>query len=263
MGAVVKALTSTVPGEIGAARVTNVIDRANVEVARAGARSVQASVLDAARTAIQVGDTVLLAAGHDGEHYVLGLLGGVVRTSDGVSAEIDGEPGDEVLRVRDGAGRLLFEYDATARRSTVCAPEGDLALAADTGAIRLTARDGVTVKTDGALDLDTASTLHVKTPHLDAVAKRADLSAETAHVTARAITTTAEKARALIGVIETTATRIVERARSAYRETEELSQTKAGRMRLLVKQTFQVLGKRTLVRAEQDVRVDGDKIYLG
>ena len=34
-------------------------------------------------------------------------------------------------------------------------------------------------------------------------------------------------------------------------------------MRLVVKDTFHLLGKRTLFRAEKDVRVDGEKIYLG
>jgi hypothetical protein len=185
-----------------------------------------------------------------------------LRTADGASASVEGAAGEQVLSVRDAGGRLLFEHTADGR-SVIHAPAGDLIFVADHGKIEFAARDGVKLRSDRDVEIDAGQAVKLTTPHLDARTHHAELNASEASVTARTIHTTAEKAKHLVGVLETTATRIIERARNVYRETEELSQTKAGRMRLVVKETFHLLGKRALFRAEKDVRVDGEKIYLG
>ena len=48
-----------------------------------------------------------------------------------------------------------------------------------------------------------------------------------------------------------------------YRDATELSQTRAGRMRMVAETTFHILGKRTLIKAEEDVKLKGEKIHLG
>ncbi len=57
--------------------------------------------------------------------------------------------------------------------------------------------------------------------------------------------------------------RIVERAKEAWRETEGLSQTRAGRVRMVAEQTLHLLAERTTLKAREDVKVKGEKIYLG
>jgi hypothetical protein len=145
----------------------------------------------------------------------------------------------------------------------VYAPAGDLAFAAERGSIEFAARDAVRLRAEREVELAAGQTIHVGGPALTARVQRASLQADEAGVTARAIAVTAEKAVQLVGVLETTATRILERAKNVYRDVEELSQTRAGRMRLVVQQTFHLLGRRTLIRAEKDARIDGEKIYLG
>jgi hypothetical protein len=65
------------------------------------------------------------------------------------------------------------------------------------------------------------------------------------------------------GALEVRATQLVERAKNAYREAEELAQQRAGRLRVVAETTFHLLAQRALVKAEQDVRIKGEEIALG
>ena len=62
--------------------------------------------------------------------------------------------------------------------------------------------------------------------------------------------------------IETTAERLVERTRESWRETEGLSQTRAGRLRLVARGALAAIGETALIKAEEGVKIKGEKIYL-
>ena len=63
-------------------------------------------------------------------------------------------------------------------------------------------------------------------------------------------------------IAELRAGRLVQRARSVFRETEEVEQVRAGRIRMVAKAAYQVLADRVTVTAEQDLTLMGDKINL-
>jgi hypothetical protein len=65
------------------------------------------------------------------------------------------------------------------------------------------------------------------------------------------------------GLLEHTATRMVARAKDLYTDIEELAQTRAGRIRLVAQENFHLLGKRTMLRAREDMKLRGEKIHLG
>lgn len=188
-----------------------------------------------------VGDTVLVAS--DGaHHFVIGVLGPAraarAVTADGVAAALEREDGTEVLRVRDARGALLFEH-RPGNKTTVVHVPGDLEIRADAGSVRVVARDGIELQ-----------------------AARAQARVEHAELRATTLSTTLERARHVVGALETVAGRVLERAKSVYREVEGLSQTRAGRMRLVAEQALHLLGQRALVKAREDVKVKGEKIYL-
>jgi hypothetical protein len=56
---------------------------------------------------------------------------------------------------------------------------------------------------------------------------------------------------------------VVERVKNAYREVEELAQTRAGRVRVVARAAMHLISGRTVIKAEQDVKVKGEKIHLG
>jgi hypothetical protein len=201
----------------------------------------------------------------------------VARASDGSTAELARDGEVEVLRVRDGRGRIVFEHRPAEGRSVVYAPEGDLAFSAagdisleaggavriDASEVTASARAAVRVGTEraglelrgGAAQLD-AERLRVATTEARVETDRGELRA-------RLLETTIEHARHAGELLELRVGRIIERARESYREVEELAQTRAGRLRLVAERTFHMLGERTLMKARQDVKVDGKKVYIG
>lgn len=164
---------------------------------------------------------------------------GTLTTETGISASITRSHEAEVLRVVDADGRLLFEHHTGTRVTVIVAPEGDLELRAPHGKVKIVAAGGV----------------EVDTPSLSARVGEA-------RVEGRTLSTTFDRVRSVVGVLETRAGRVLERAKSVYREVEGLSQTRAGRLRLVAETTASLLGQRTVVKAKEDVKVKGDKVYL-
>lgn len=160
-------------------------------------------------------------------------------TATGVSASLEHSVEGEVLRVTDAEGRTLFEHHTVTRVTIIAAPEGDLELRAPSGKVKIVAAEGV----------------EITTPSVRAEVGEATVKGTT-------LSTTFDRVKTLAGVMETRAERILERAKNAYREVEELSQTRAGRLRLVAEKTVHVLGQRTLFKAKEDVKIKGDKVYL-
>lgn len=187
------------------------------------------------------GTEVLLAEDAAGARYVVGVVGGpgalVMRT--GVRATLEAAGAGEVLRVTDAAGNVLFAHDTARRVTVVSAPEGDLELRAPHGSVRVVAAESLTVQ-----------------------CPRAEVKVGDARVEGTSLSTTFDRVREAVGVLETRAERILERARNVYREVDELSQTRAGRMRLVADKALHLLGQRTLIKAREDVKVKGEKVYL-
>lgn len=64
-------------------------------------------------------------------------------------------------------------------------------------------------------------------------------------------------------VIEATAVRAVVRARDLYQEVDDLVQTRAGRVRTLVRGAWHLFARRAIAKADDDVKLKGEKIHLG
>ncbi len=192
---------------------------------------------------------------------------------------------DGVVRVRDRGGRLVFEFDPETGRAVLHVAAGDLTLSVPAGAVTVQARDGVRVATEGRVELTGAEGVSLTAPagfgvpgssvvldargaavathRLDARAQVAELNVGEGRVVARSLHTAVEHARQVAGVVELQANRVIERAKNAYREVEDLAQTRAGRIRVVALNTFHLLGKRTYLKAEEDMKIRGEKIHLG
>ncbi len=148
-----------------------------------------------------------------------------LRTPAGIVAAIEPGPEGEVLSIRDVRGRLLVEVRGDGA-VVLNVPEGDLELRAERGRVRIEGAEGVHVA---------GPRVTLETPHL----------------------------RQVVGVLETHAKRIVEKARDTYRDVEGISQTRAGQVRIVAKKTFRAIAERLRMRASKDAKVQGEKIYLG
>ncbi len=99
-----------------------------------------------------------------------------------------------------------------------------------------------------------------------------DAERETAELHAGDLTLSAPQGRICLraseivceaGRFELQAGRIVESAGDVYREVQGLLQTRAERVRTLVRGAYQVLAKRAQVVAEEDASLDGKRVLLG
>lgn len=218
---------------------------------------------------LRAGDTVVVATSASGAAYVIGVLR-ALRTADGTSAAIEGE----VLRVRNASGEILFEHrDGTsivrAPSLEIAADAGDLKLRA-AGRIELESGEGIVqtapsivLSTDGselALDADRGK---LETKIFAAVAERVDAKIADANLVVGTLRTVAHRIKQNAEELETRAGRIVERARETYREVEGLSQTRAGRLRLCAERALHLFGESAELGAGEDVKIKGEKIYLG
>lgn len=205
--------------------------------------------------------------------------GARIETETGARASVQGGR----IHVHDTRGALIFEYRPEEGRSVVYAPDGDLELHAATGAIDLVGEE-VRVRGRRAVELMSEEGVHVATetrggrqlsrfsllrraavlasPLLDVTAAKAKVELDEGELTARTTTATVQHAARVIEVLETQAGQILERAKESYREVEGLSQSKAGRMRLVAEKTLHALGQRTLIKAYEDMKLRGEKIYL-
>jgi hypothetical protein len=223
--------------------------RLTVEGSEMGAGSARLAIASGYTPA--PGDTVLVASDAAGARYVIGVLSALrplpgVTASDGSRAIVARDGDAEVLRVTDGAGRLLFEHFPAEGRSVVHAPAGDLDFAAG-GRLRLRG---------DSLALEAAAELAV-------TARRADVTIDEGRLTARATTAVIERVVQTFATLETGVGRLIENARESYRACEGLSETRAGRLRLVAEKTLHALAERTLLKSTEDVKLKAGKIYIG
>ena len=230
-------------------------------------------------------DTVLVIEG-DGAHYVVGVLSALreVETSaitaeDGSSAALERDEGGPVWRLWDAEGRLVFEHRAGKSVMHVAedlelAAGGDLVLRAGRE-VRVESGEAITARALGPIELCSevsggASAMQLDgdrarltSAHVSVAAERADVKVTDANLVAKTLRTVAYRILERADRVERTADRVVERAREAFREIEELDQTKAGRLRLVAETALSLLGRSTTVKAREDVKVQGEKIHLG
>jgi hypothetical protein len=222
------------------------------------------------------GDVVLVLSDDRGAHYVIG----VVRAPRSKLDEVLAEPPSD--RVYDKRGRLLFEYDRDADRAVLHVPEGDLVFAVPQGQLTLEAQRGVHIESEGAIGIaseravvldaqrgEERSSVHLEPGKLSltarvisAAAARVDLVAHRVGISSHQVETHVDRVLRVVDVLETRAGRIVEHARDSYRESEGLSQTKAGRLRLVAQKAIQVVGENALIKARDRMKIKGEQIHL-
>jgi hypothetical protein len=197
--------------------------------------------------------------------------------ADGSSVRV-AEGGAEIL---DPMGRVRIRYkDGSAE---VIAPEGDLTFAAPEGRVVVRSgrdisliaerdvqqRAGRGVEITAGVDRERpqirvgTSVTEVDTERLEVKATVARAVAEQASVIANRIVTTAATLSQAVERFELSATQIVERARDTFRETADLAQTRAGRVRTIVDDLYAVYSRRTAMQSKDETSIDGSKVLLG
>lgn len=207
---------------------------------RAGASSLRAVVALSGGAAVAPGDTVLVGRADDGVAYVVGVVGARVAEA-------------PTLRREEGGTRTVLDVGA-----------GDLVLRAG-GRVVVEGAEAVTLRAgegDGARVTLDRTTLRAEVARVSVEAVEAVMKAAIARLDGGVVTVTAKRVAQVAEVIESRAQRIFERAHASYREAETLAQTRAAQVRMVANEALQLRGRRALMKADEDVKIKGEKIYL-
>jgi hypothetical protein len=255
------------------------LDRAALDRAALDRAALDASVAVPGYDDPREGDRVLAMTDDAGATWVLG----VIRAPRPVSLlERALEPEPVPVVVRDRRGRLLFEYDPREDRAVLHVPSGDLEVSVPEGALRMRARDGVELDTEGELSLHGGRRISLEAARsalssrvsiepgevslvgavVTAAAERAELLASRVGLKATQLESHVDRARSVAKVLDVRAGRIVERAKDVYREVSGLSQTRAERVRLVAEKAMQLVGENTLLKARDRMKIKGERIHL-
>ncbi|MDR6739164.1 hypothetical protein J2X56_001150 [Herbaspirillum sp. 1173] len=172
------------------------------------------------------------------------------------SCLIEPESGDTVLVCNGGAQTsyiLAVLARATPAQATLKLP-GDVSLHTAQGQLQVQAEQ---------LELTGRKRVTV-------VGAQVELAGVQGDVRFSRLNTSAEEVNARFGVVRSmaqsitsTVGRLVQKARDSFRWVENLDETRAGRVRMQVKERFHMKAKHTTLLADGQVKIDGEKIDLG
>ncbi|MCC6877367.1 MAG: DUF3540 domain-containing protein [Sandaracinaceae bacterium] len=169
------------------------------------------------------------------------------------------------LRAPDGA--LVLEYRPAEGLCRIHAPrvevaaQGDLRLAGR--CVALEAAEALVLEAGPArVVLEEGGAVKLDAPELAARVGHVAWASERVRIAADHVETHAQRLVQHAGEIETHARQIVEHARETFREVKELAQTRAGRLRLVAEDALRLLGRRTAIKAREDLMLTGEHIYL-
>lgn len=188
------------------------------------------------------------------------------------------------LEVYDGSGKLVLRYDPESAQVhlgfstttlSVDSRNGDTRLQS-AGKLTLQGKDvevvgerSAVVGVRGALGQMGASVvvgahrLALLTKRLDVRAAREHREVEHSNTTAQSVSVTAERISHQATKLETIAQTMLTKAKEAFTYVEGESRVEANRATWKVAQTLWFRSKRTFLKCDKDVNIDGEKVNLG
>lgn len=229
--------------------------------------------------ALNCGDQVLVSRDKESA-YVLGVIQAAsdgepslkrIQAKSGLHAELVQVDGKEQLEVRDAEARLLLRHDSETGRTTLTCENGDLAFAAPEGNIefaaggevRVLGRDGVHLTSGGSSFSLLEAATKLKSRAFELSAQRADLGVRDLAFAGERLRARLADSKLVVDRLETVASHLTERCKEALREVEGLSQLRAGRMRSLIKEALFMRAGHASIEAEEDIKIDGQRVHLG
>lgn len=179
--------------------------------------------------ALSKGDKVLIVGENLDLCFIIGILPG------------------SATPVPSGASGYDIQQDPVSGNTRITVEKGDLELCTEQGSVKI----------HSAKDIEMKSS----TTTLEA-AKGVFNIADGAFSGVR-FTASIAQSKLILGKLNTSVGRLIEKAKNVYRQVENLNQLKAGRMRTRVKGSYHLKGESLNQKAEKDVRIDGEKINLG
>jgi hypothetical protein len=211
-----------------------------------------AKVMDNKETFLEYG-IVKLA---EGGSFTVGVESGAVAAKRSFSCLVDPLPGDAVLVSRAASGcYILAILERHGDQHACLAFEGDADLRVKQGRLRVAAQEGI--------DLVTAKDTALVSPELSVNTLQAEVSIQSLSFFSTFLQGQITKIKLIGQACDSIFERVSQRVKRSYRWVEDLDQLKAGQLNYLVKTLMSLRGKYSVLTAQEDVRIDGDKILMG
>jgi len=180
----------------------------------------------------------------------------------GATATVEDRKGGPAIVIRNRGGAVVIEFDAARGRTTIhptgaeleVRVPGSLAMRAS-GHLALDGRQGVAIRTGGALDLHA--------DRIRATARDTVLTGRSLKLHLQEVMAHLGRAKAILRELHLQSDRIVSRAREMASSVEELWRTRAGRVDARVDEDYDLWTGRASLRSKGRMRVDGKEIHLG
>jgi hypothetical protein len=211
-----------------------------------------ARALDKEENFLEYG-TVKLA---EGGAFTVAAESGVVAAKRSFSCLVEPLPRDMVLVSRAESGcYILAILERHGDQHACLAFEGDADLRLKQGRLRVAAQEGI--------DLVTANDTALVSPELSINSVQAEVSIQQLSFFGTFLQGQIERIKLIGQACDSIFERVSQTVKRSYRWVEELDQLKAGQLNYLVKRLMSLRGKYSVLTAEKDVRIDGDKILMG
>jgi hypothetical protein len=255
--------------------------------------AVQARSALAGNSRLREGDHVLTVCDKAGACYIIGVLNQpkvrlagekTLTTNDGASVSVDNDHGAEEITVRNRRGKILFTYHPEKEKCTVCVPEGDLEFLSTSGNIdllagknvRIKSKDGILMEGEKKISMHTNGSASLRQSALVLDESQARLTGHKVSMKAALgefalartilrssrLSAKIDRARVCFDHLETLAGTINQKTQYMYQQVDRLLQINSGRMRTFIQSLFHLKAKRTYLKAEQDMKLKGEKIHL-
>lgn len=247
---------------------------------------IPARIAIAPPVAIESGDTVLVTGNEDPGMYVIGVLEQPAMHEDrqielrcGTRVEARGNSGSETIRVISKSGELLFEYDEATRRTSVHLQPGDVEFVAREGTMRFAAEHGIqlssetTIQVNGKRGVGLASehaslmlsshAAHLAGPHVAVKTPTLDVQAVESSFTGRKLLSRIGRVRLITETLEAVFGNVVQKAKNVFRRIGGLDEVHTKHSRTVVEESQHLKAGTVNVKADGDVRIDGEQIHLG
>lgn len=197
--------------------------------------------------------TVKLA---EGGAFRVAAESGAVRAKRSFSCLVEPLPGDTVL-VSRAVSRcyILAILERHGDQHACIAFEGDADLRVKQGRLRVVAQEGI--------DLVSAKGTALVSPELSINSVQAEVSIQQLSFFGTFLEAQIEKIKLIGQACDSFFERVSQRVQRCYRRVEELEQLTAGQLNYRVNKLMSLRGKYSVLTAEEDVRIDGDKILMG
>jgi len=227
---------------------------------------------------LRYGESVLIAGGNTDDFYIIGTLESKaseksvnesLKLQCGARAELSGAPNAEKLTVFSKEDDLIFEYDPCSGKTRIDIPRGDLEINTRNGSIVFSSSKDIRMVTssdtgENSADLSMDSKkISMNSPEIDINSRKGTIHIDETEYSGNRFSGKIKTIKLIMNRLESVADTVIDKAKNVYRTVEGLTQLHTGRMRTIIKTTWHFKSKKTFMKAEEDFKIKGEKIYLG